>query len=260
MPVITTIDGFIKNMALQKKWQDRKRNPFLAKGNNSEITAFTKRISDEQRAQKLLFIQSKLKAGMQLSGPEMEYLRKYAPELYRKAEQIEKEREEYMRELKKCKTKEEVQRLNAQKLQNLAGEMSTVMSSSAPTEQKLEKIEFISMRIAAIQNEHFSFLESPQYKALPSEYDEDEEKKKADNTLRNEPLPRPAINLWEQMQASETLPFCPEEWHGILGDEIAALLGIPSNPAHIYNSAGNKGHSLRGNKAREPAANIAAEA
>lgn len=175
MMLISSMSEYIKGLSMQHKWRERKDNPYMEKGKDSACAVYKKQVEDQLRQQKLSAIHGKMKAGLRLTGMDMEYLRRYAPELYKKAAQIEKEREEYRRELEKCKTKEEVQRLNMQKLQQLDGEAKAVMRSGLSRAEKAERLEFIGMRMAAIQNEHADFINTPQYSALPSEYDEEEE-------------------------------------------------------------------------------------
>jgi hypothetical protein len=177
---IGTISTYVKNMTLEKKWQERKKNPFMPKGNeNSSLSVYAsykKQIEDSQKQWRIYSIVSKLKSGMKLSGSDMEYLKTHAPALYEEAVKIEKEREEYRRELEQCRTKEEVQRLNTQKMQQYLSEAKAISNSNIPAEKKQEMLDVICMRMAAIRNEHNEFIQTPEYQMLPSEYEEDEEK------------------------------------------------------------------------------------
>lgn len=175
------VSNFLKTMSLEKKWQERKRNPLLEKGTERErqIAAFKQQTRDSYKAQSLAVIDSKMKSGVLLSGAEMEYLRKNAPETYKKAVEIEREREAYKKSLKKCRSKEEVARLNTQKLNQFVAQARAVSSNpNIPNAKKQEALEFIQMRAAAIQNEYIAFRQTEQYKNLPEK----------DETVKNRKL------------------------------------------------------------------------
>ena len=71
----------------------------------------------------------------------MAYLEEHDPQLYKKAKEIEMERQAYEQELKRCKTKEDVQRL---KMSHAASALSTVNevknNPNIPGGKKLELI------------------------------------------------------------------------------------------------------------------------
>lgn len=69
---------------------------------------------------KLERIKRKLRAGARLTASEKEFLRRYAPQLYREAVAIEREREAYEKRLKQCRTKEEAERVKTEKMAEIA--------------------------------------------------------------------------------------------------------------------------------------------
>ena len=103
-------------------------------------------------------ITTKMKSGIELSGEDLEFLKANAPELYEKAVQIAQERKQYEEALARCKTKDDVQRLNTQRLSAYMSEGQSIMRSNMTRAQKLEKMEFLNMRINAIRNEHAAFI------------------------------------------------------------------------------------------------------
>lgn len=70
---------------------------------------------------KLERIKRKLRGGGRLTASEKEFLRRYAPELYRQAIAIERERAAYEERLKQCRTKEEAERVKTEKMAEVAG-------------------------------------------------------------------------------------------------------------------------------------------
>ncbi|MSS64760.1 hypothetical protein [Velocimicrobium porci] len=62
----------------------------------------------EKREKVIARIRSKLRAGKKLTAKELEYLRKYSPELYEEAVKIQLKRNAFEEQIKHCKSKEAV--------------------------------------------------------------------------------------------------------------------------------------------------------
>lgn len=180
LPVIGSVYSMVKTMKLEMRWQQRKDNPYLAKGmtQNSELENLKQQAAGVRKSNAISSIDAKLKSGMPISSDELEYLRINAPELYEKAVEIQKEREEYRKELEKCRSKEEVSELNITKLQNLTVEASSIKNNpNLPSAKKQACLEQILRRIMAINNEHSSFVKTIKYASLPQRTDELKRKK-----------------------------------------------------------------------------------
>lgn len=132
--------------SLQKN-KEKNKNPFVMSVEQKEAAAIAKRITE---------IKNKMKAGLRLSFEEKEFLRVNNTALYEKAIQIEKERDEHRRQLAKCKTKDEVRRVQLLK------------SSQQQTDFKNEDYETMQMRTMAISNENTIFTNTNEYKELPN--------------------------------------------------------------------------------------------
>ncbi|MCI8660424.1 MAG: hypothetical protein HFG54_09305 [Lachnospiraceae bacterium] len=86
-------------------------------------------LSKSQIQRKLQKIRRKLLSGARLTGEEKEFLRRYAPELYRQAIAIERERASYEEQLKAAKTREEAEHIQTAKMAGsigMAGKDSSV--------------------------------------------------------------------------------------------------------------------------------------
>ncbi len=197
IPIFGSITNAMSMKKLEIKWNQRK----------NEITQFklvedpmVKRMKEElariKKNNDMAAIVSKLKSGSALAPREMSFLRMHAPDLYEDALKIELERKQYKRDLERCRSKEDVDRLNNRKMMQFYNEAKNVMSNSSLTaEQKVEKLEKISMRMAAIQKEHLEFAMSPEYASLPDKDEEDED----ENGLKTKkpPITSPWINDME---------------------------------------------------------------
>ena len=171
MKIMGTVSSYVKGIELNKKFQERKNNSFLVDDKKQEdprITEF-KRLSEEQRrSHAISSIYGKLMSGQELSPSELEYLRKHSPDLYEKAVKIKQERAEYKRELANCRSKEDVERLRQSKLLGFASEARAISRAKIPPEEKREKLEFLTMRMNAVLNEHHKFTQSAEYQKLPA--------------------------------------------------------------------------------------------
>jgi len=171
---IGRITDYVKTAQLEQKWQQKKIEMSAAKSGDS------KPVNDWIKTKKLEDIKNKMKSGRRLSHDEKEFLRIHDPKLYEKAIKIEKERDEFRRALANCKTKEEVRRLQASKAMELQAEAQAA-GKTKDDASKLEKLEFIGMRMMAIFDEFVDFAKTKEYQEMPTENEEKEEEKAEEN-------------------------------------------------------------------------------
>lgn len=128
-PMIGTINDYAKSWKLQTQWN--------LKQQQGDLTAHGDTLSDwlngpdtdtdspygQHGDSKLRKIHQKLEAGGTLTQREREYLQAKDPEAYQELVKLEKEQEAYERALKRCRTREDVQRL---KLGRVAASLTTV--------------------------------------------------------------------------------------------------------------------------------------
>lgn len=122
-------------------------------------------MAKKQISMKVEQVKAKLKSGQELSSVDLEFLKEHAPDLYSKAVQIAKERQEYRENLNRCKTKDDVARVQATKAGSLNAEAQAVKGNDIGAH------EFIGMKLAAIIDEHTKFISTDEYKDLPYEYE-----------------------------------------------------------------------------------------
>lgn len=126
----------------------------FAKGIGSEKTG----LSRSQIQRKLQKIRRKLLSGARLTAEEKEFLRRYAPELYRQAIAIERERSAYEEQLRNAKTREEAERIQTAKMAGSVG--MTGKNSSLLQQIRAAQIQ------AANQELHIKVLAKPWKKDL----------------------------------------------------------------------------------------------
>jgi hypothetical protein len=165
------LKSYVKSLDMLKKWEQNKNDPTKAKPSlfGAQNAAAPPRGNDMQ----LSLIMQRLDCGKELSSDELEYLRKHRPEIYEKAVQVKREREQYERDLRRCKTKDEVNALRMGKTSTLHGD-----ARSAGTTAGGSGVSDVRMRAMAISDEHSSFVGSRHYRELPGDRREVREQKK----------------------------------------------------------------------------------
>jgi hypothetical protein len=163
--MIGTISDYIKNFELNMKWQEKKKSPFSMVNAPSLLDSMK---PDEDTVRwRLEAITSKLKSGREISYGDLAFLEKYAPDLAQKARAIKQEREQYRRDLERCRSKEEARDVRNQKKLQLCTEAGGIASAPTSADGKQAAMEFIDMRSAAIDDEHATFTRSQRYQLLP---------------------------------------------------------------------------------------------
>ena len=125
---------------------------------------------EESTDHKLAGIQSKVYSGTSLSRAEREYLKTKNPVLYARLAAADLEKKVYERELKRCRTKEEVQRL---KLSHTASSLSAVNagqhSAGTSSEQKMALAQGELYKLKGMQDATNRFVRNGAYHSLPTE-------------------------------------------------------------------------------------------
>lgn len=185
-----SIGKYTKNMEMQMKWKQKKaNNDFTADGStklkwNDSVARQAEEIRKSQAdgSSKLSAqIRTKLATGKKLTREEMDYLQKNDPQTYQKAKAIEEEQKSYEEELKRCRTKEDVQRV---KMNYTAASLSVVNNvknnPAIPEGAKLGIMWQELMKTRALEETMSKFVESGRYAQLPTEA----EKAEAEKTLK----------------------------------------------------------------------------
>lgn len=191
---IGSLHAYTKNMAMEMKWQQKKASGnFKADGTKTidewlkkqQENAAKSQTTDSKMANQ---IDLKLRSGKKLTSEELEYLKNHDPQKYQKAREIEMERQAYEQDLKRCNTKEDVQRL---KMSKVAASLSTVNSvknnPNIPKGQKLGLIMQENQRINAINDATDEFVKEGGYAKLPTEAEKakaEKDKKEAEMAER----------------------------------------------------------------------------
>ena len=178
--VASMITGTIKNAVklqfLENKWQ-QKKNDINAKKQIKEMTQeermladFQKQVEKERESNLHADLYNKLKSGGKLTSEEISYLEQNDPEALRKYREDQAEKEAYERELKNCKTKDEVDRVKMNKLGNFAAQAKKITTDPyIPLDKKVELMNQLNDKLCRVNQAHMEFLDSQQYRDMPTE-------------------------------------------------------------------------------------------
>lgn len=190
---LSSINSYIKNGEMQKKWNMKKStNNFAADGTMS-IDEWIKKQTEKADSfslnddninksdERLNDIHNKLYCGKKLTLDEEQYLQKKDPMAYRQLKASEAEQKSYEEELKRCRTKEEVSRV---RMAHTAASLSFVNSvknnPNIPEGQKLALVSGELQKIKALDKITEKFVKSGRYAKLPT----DNEKLEAEKLLK----------------------------------------------------------------------------
>lgn len=186
---VQNMNNYTKSMEMQMKWQKKKATgDFTADGSTKLDNDPVRRQAEEIRksradgsAKLSAQIDLKLNTGKKLTAEEMEYLQKTDPQKYQKLKAMEAEQKNYEKELKRCKTKEEVQRVRMSHTASSLGAVNSIMNNPAiPEEKKFELVMHEHHKHMALETTTKEFVESGKYAKLPT----DAEKMKAEKDLK----------------------------------------------------------------------------
>gem|GEM_PF-5571876 len=167
--------GTAFNYARIEQFKIAAQKKIAPKKQDSVFESIFKRNDEALKAQNIERIKGKMKSGQRLSFQEKDFLRVHAPALYEKAIKIEEERDEHRRQLARCKTKEDVQKVQSGK----ALQLHTEAKSGAEDEETMQ------MRMMSIMVENAEFASSKEFQELPSEVEEEKDERKGKKAKRN---------------------------------------------------------------------------
>ncbi|MBQ9274330.1 MAG: hypothetical protein IJ228_05895 [Succinivibrio sp.] len=164
--------GKLKDSAV-KAASNLNSNSHLGSTTNSQNSSGIAALLGNNSPTKLEQLRAKVGTGAKLTQAERRYLQSEDPITYTKLLASEAELKRYEAELKRCKTKEEVQRL---RLSKVTASMSTINNiknnTSMSSEQKASLIGQEGARVAGIIAASDKFISTAEYKSLPTEAEE----------------------------------------------------------------------------------------
>lgn len=176
---IGSLTNYTKTMKLKNDWNKKKReNDFESQSKKSELErkndqfkADFKKQQEENKTDKMLqTINSKIAAGTDLTPAEMRYLQTKNPSQYQTLKNREIEKKNYERELKRCKTKEDVERLKMSTVSSALSSINAVKSNpNIPEATRLAVAQAELQKLDDYNKINEKFVKSGEYAKLPTE-------------------------------------------------------------------------------------------
>ena len=210
---INSLNSYISGLKMQGLWHLRQKN---VASHQDEITVDG--VTFHRQDETLASIRAKLDAGGSLTEEERAYLKQHDPQAYQELLEEEQEQAAYERALRSCKTKEEADRLQMNRIGQSLSRIQTVEHDPAiPLHAKLKVATREKRLVDAAADSMREFVASGDYDRLPSEWEE--AKKKPDAPVQPpEELPEESRDLKpEEIPEQSGKPEQPEQ-----GTEAAA--------------------------------------
>lgn len=194
---IGSLGNYMKNLQLQTQWQLKKQSgdftshkkslqEWLEDTSSSSLAGMKEALNNSSNVDKDA-LYAKIQNGKKLTAAEKDYLRKTDPVMYEKVKSIEREREAYEEEIKRCKTKEEVQRV---KTAHVNASLSVVKSvENNPNISDAQKLAYAMIeqaKIKAIAEITAKFVKSGEYGELPTDAEYAEAIKEMEQAVKPE--------------------------------------------------------------------------
>lgn len=175
---MSSIGSYLKMMKMQNTWQQKQeKGTYTAASESQEeqaILSCLDRLAEEAKESKdkmtIQAIYTKVQMGKKLTREEKEYLRENDQATYMKVNAAEQKRKAFERELKACRTKEEVQRLKfTYQSESLASIKSISNNPNIPEGEKLGLILAEYAKSQAIEEAVRDFQKRGEYAELPTD-------------------------------------------------------------------------------------------
>jgi len=175
--LMTSLNNIRRNGDLERKWEERKQKGYSTEGlterqkdNVNFINAYKEQQELHPEDKEMQKITNKIYAGSKLTEQEMQYLQKKNPVLYQKMRAMEAEAKQYEEDLKRCKTKDEAQRIKMNRINASVASIRSVESN--PNISDADKLAFAQAeqaKMREIEKITVKFIESGAYAALPTD-------------------------------------------------------------------------------------------
>lgn len=134
------------------------------------LEQFKEQAAQEKEAEYTNGIANKVMSGKTLSSEEIEYLQQKNPELLKKYREMQEEKKSYERQLRRCKTKEEVERVRVNKINGYLAQAKSISHNAViPKGEKKAMLEEIMARLTNMEKVYVRFVKSEQYQKMPRE-------------------------------------------------------------------------------------------
>ena len=179
-----TIRSQVQLQMLDQKWQKKKTDMAAGRKEDKELTAeerewqnYQDQMDKIRESDSYSQIYTKLKSGGTLTEEEIQRLKEKDPEALAEYERAQAEKKQYEKQLKNCRTKEDVEKLKMNRMGNFAARAKEIANNPyIPKHKKVELMNQLNNEVCLIADAHARFTNSAEYHDLPTEGEEQEKR------------------------------------------------------------------------------------
>jgi len=192
---IGNISAYTKNLKLQTMWDMKKRSGNVTAHQDTGSNWIQEDLERQRENEKLARITTKVLNGKKLTSEERDYLRAKNPQAYQQLLNSEQEQKAFEDALRRCKTKEDVQRLKTDRINAALSVVKSVENSPYISSEQALGIAMAELaKVQAYERITLNFIKSGGYGALPTEAEQakaNEDAREAEEARRDPEADRP---------------------------------------------------------------------
>ena len=166
-----------KMMTMQNKWEQKKTTGNVLKKEKKELTpeerqlqTYREQLEETKKGNEYSALYSKIQSGQKLSPAEEDKLKEKDMKSYLEYKANQAEQEAYEERLKRCRTKDEAQRLQTAKMQGNLSKMKNIENDPYISDaEKLKMARIIQGDTTATAKIYEEFTQSEEYEKMPTE-------------------------------------------------------------------------------------------
>ena len=166
-----------KMMVMQNKWEQKKSTGNINKKEQKELTPqerelqrYREQLEETKKGNEYSALYSKIQSGQKLSPAEEDKLKAQDMKAYLDYKANQAEQEAYEERLKKCRTKDEAQRLQTAKMQGNLSKIKNIENDPYISDaEKLKMARIIQGDTTANAKIYQEFTQSEEYEKMPTE-------------------------------------------------------------------------------------------
>ena len=202
-----------KMMTMQNKWEQKKTTGNVLKKEKRELTPeerqlqdYREQLEETKKGNEYSALYSKIQSGQKLSPAEEDKLKEKDMKSYLEYKANQAEQEAYEERLKRCRTKDEAQRLQTAKMQGNLSKMKNIENDPYISDaEKLKMARIIQGDTTATAKIYEEFTQSEEYEKMPTE-GELQQLRKMERDAENAELQEAKEDLSEVQEQEPEVP------------------------------------------------------
>ncbi len=192
---IGNISAYTKNLKLQTMWDMKKRSGNVTAHQDTGSNWIMEDLERQRENEKMARITTKVLNGKKLTSEERDYLRSKNPQAYQQLLNSEQEQKAFEDALRRCKTKEDVQRLKTDRINAALSVVKSAENSPYISSEQALGIAMAELaKVQAYERITLKFIKSGEYGDLPTEAEQakaNKDAREAEEARRDPEADRP---------------------------------------------------------------------